>query len=113
MKPRAKPQDSRMKDLLRSKLKNIINLRHELVRQSKLIDWARLEESFGPYYGEAGRPGLPIRLIVGLGRVELPTYGLGNRRSIQLSYSPNPQSLPCGRYRLVASRICQICTADV
>jgi hypothetical protein len=25
---------------------------------------------------------------VGLGRVELPTYGLGNRRSIQLSYSP-------------------------
>jgi hypothetical protein len=26
--------------------------------------------------------------MVGLGRVELPTYGLGNRRSIQLSYSP-------------------------
>jgi hypothetical protein len=25
---------------------------------------------------------------MGLGRVELPTYGLGNRRSIQLSYSP-------------------------
>ncbi len=28
------------------------------------------------------------RKVVGLGRVELPTYGLGNRRSIQLSYSP-------------------------
>ena len=26
--------------------------------------------------------------MVGLGRVELPTYGLGNRRSIHLSYSP-------------------------
>jgi hypothetical protein len=26
--------------------------------------------------------------LVGLGRVELPTYGLGNRRSIHLSYSP-------------------------
>ena len=25
---------------------------------------------------------------MGLGRVELPTYGLGNRRSIHLSYSP-------------------------
>jgi hypothetical protein len=25
---------------------------------------------------------------VGLGRLELPTYGLGNRRSIHLSYSP-------------------------
>ena len=27
-------------------------------------------------------------MMVGLGRVELPTYGLGNRRSIHLSYSP-------------------------
>ncbi len=27
--------------------------------------------------------------MVGLGRVELPTYGLGNRRSIHLSYSPD------------------------
>jgi hypothetical protein len=26
--------------------------------------------------------------MVGLGRFELPTYGLGNRRSIHLSYSP-------------------------
>jgi hypothetical protein len=32
--------------------------------------------------------------MVGLGRLELPTYGLGNRRSIHLSYSPeaNPPS---------------------
>jgi hypothetical protein len=31
--------------------------------------------------------------MVGLGRLELPTYGLGNRRSIHLSYSPvkNPE----------------------
>src|ERR1700722_3979015 len=29
-----------------------------------------------------------MRKVVGLGRVELPTYGLGNRRSIHLSYSP-------------------------
>ena len=26
--------------------------------------------------------------MVGLGRIELPTYGLGNRRSVQLSYNP-------------------------
>ena len=30
--------------------------------------------------------------MVGLGRIELPTYGLGNRRSVQLSYSPNDTS---------------------
>ena len=29
-----------------------------------------------------------LREMVGLGRFELPTYGLGNRRSIHLSYSP-------------------------
>jgi IS5 family transposase len=45
-----KPQDSGTEELFRSKLKNIINLRHELVRLGKLIDWARLEAHFAPYY---------------------------------------------------------------
>jgi len=66
MKPRVKPQDSGTEELFRSKLKNIINLRHELVRLGDLIDWARLEAHFAPYYKDAGRPGLPIRLVVGL-----------------------------------------------
>jgi len=66
MKPRPKLQDSGTEELFRSKLKNIINLRHELVRLGELIDWARLEAHFAPYYKEAGRPGLPIRLVVGL-----------------------------------------------
>jgi hypothetical protein len=43
MKRSVKPQDSRMQELLRSKLKSVINLRHEL---------ARLEASFAPYYSE-------------------------------------------------------------
>jgi hypothetical protein len=30
------------------------------------------------------------RVMVGLGRFELPTHGLGNRCSIHLSYSPAP-----------------------
>jgi hypothetical protein len=51
-----KPQDSGTEELFRSKLKNIINLRHELVRLGELIDWARLEAHFAPYYKEAGRP---------------------------------------------------------
>ena len=66
MKPRVKPQDSGVEELFRAKLKNIINMRHELVRLGDLIDWARLEAHFAPYYSEAGRPGLPIRLVVGL-----------------------------------------------
>src|SRR6202795_2180037 len=66
MKPRPKPQDSGTQDLFRAKLKNIINVQHELVRLGELIDWERLEVHFAPYYREAGRPGLPIRLVVGL-----------------------------------------------
>src|SRR3984893_372795 len=66
MNPRPKPQDSGTQELFRAKLKNIINVQHELVRLGELIDWERLEVHFAPYYREAGRPGLPIRLVVGL-----------------------------------------------
>src|ERR1700723_134564 len=65
MKPRPRPE-SGTEELFRSKLKNIINMRHELVRLGELIDWARLEEHFAVYYKQAGRPGLAIRLVVGL-----------------------------------------------
>ena len=41
--------------------------------------------------------------LVGLGRVELPTYGLGNRRSIHLSYSPVSLS-PKSNMQLFGSR---------
>lgn len=66
MKPKVKPQESGSEELFRSKLKNIINLRHELVRLSELIDWARLETHFASYYSAVGRPGVPVRLVVGL-----------------------------------------------
>src|SRR5258708_12744803 len=66
MKPRSKPQESGTQELFRAKLRNIINLSHELVRLGELIDWGRLEAHFATYYREAGRPGLPMRLVVGL-----------------------------------------------
>jgi transposase, IS5 family len=66
MKPRPTQQDSGTEELFRAKLKNIINLRHELVRLAELIDWKQMEEHFAVYYGELGRPGKPIRLLVGL-----------------------------------------------
>lgn len=50
MKPRVKPQDSGTEELFRSKLKNIINPGQELVRLGELIDRARLEAHFAPYY---------------------------------------------------------------
>jgi IS5 family transposase len=40
--------------------------RHELLRLAALVDRAALDAAFGPLYAEAGRPGLPTRLVAGL-----------------------------------------------
>ncbi len=48
-------------------LKQFINESHELVGLSKKIDWESLEKDLSVYYCEDnGRPGVPIRLIVGI-----------------------------------------------
>lgn len=48
-------------------LKQFINESHELVQLSKKIDWESLERDLRVYYCEDnGRPGVPIRLIVGI-----------------------------------------------
>jgi hypothetical protein len=41
-------------------------------------------------YLEVGTEHLITKSMVGLGRFELPTLGLGNQCSIHLSYSPAP-----------------------
>jgi transposase, IS5 family len=44
-----------------------LDFRHPLVRLSEELDWEVFTEAFGPLYdAEQGRPGLPIRLLVGL-----------------------------------------------
>ena len=54
-------------DLFRSRLDQMINMRHELVILADMIDWSHFEAEFGAYYVEKkGRPGKPIRLMVGL-----------------------------------------------
>ena len=48
-------------------LRQFINESHELVQLSKKIDWESLERDLSVYYcGDNGRPGVPIRLIVGV-----------------------------------------------
>lgn len=53
-------------DMFRNRLENILNHRHELYQLGKLIDWEVFENDFGKLYSEEGRPGVPIRLMVGL-----------------------------------------------
>ena len=54
-------------DLFRSRLDQILNRRHPLYRLADTIDWSVFDKDFGRLYVEnVGRPGLSIRLLVGL-----------------------------------------------
>ena len=54
-------------DLFRQELVNLIDLRHELCVLAGKIDWKALQRQFGGLYAAGvGRPGHPIRLMVGL-----------------------------------------------
>ena len=62
--PRKTPASAH--DLFRSRLENIINMRHELVRLAGRIEWSFFDQAYEAFYAEAGRPGIPTRLMVGL-----------------------------------------------
>jgi IS5 family transposase len=65
-RPREK-RETGEQDLFRSRLDQIINMNHELVRLSQAIDWAHLEARFGAAYSDGpGMPPLPTRLMAGL-----------------------------------------------
>lgn len=54
-------------ELFRSRLDQIIDMTRPLVRLAGQIDWDAFDKEFGSLYHEKrGRPGLPIRLLVGL-----------------------------------------------
>ncbi len=65
MKPK-KQEMSACDDLFRLRLEQMLDQGHALYRLSGKIDWRALEERFGGLYAEEGRPGIPIRLMVGL-----------------------------------------------
>ncbi len=65
MKPSREPP-SGSADLFRSRLENIIDMRHELVRLADAIEWAFFVDAFEAFYSEEGRPGIPTRMMVGL-----------------------------------------------
>jgi len=53
-------------DLFRSRLDQIINLKHELVQLGLKIDWAWIDSEIAPLYSEKGRPGIETRFVIGL-----------------------------------------------
>ena len=77
MKPRERRETGQV-DLLRSRLDEIIDMNHALVKLSRTIDWTFLEERFGAVYEDKpGRPPLPTRLMAGLAILK-HTYDLSD-----------------------------------
>ena len=66
MRPRER-RETGEHDLFRSRLDQIIDLNHALVKLARAIDWRFLEERFGSVYTDGpGSPPLPTRLMAGL-----------------------------------------------
>ena len=61
-----KAQSNNQQDLFRHRLENTINMRHELVILARGIDRERLDDHFGKFFSENGRPGIPSRVMIGL-----------------------------------------------
>ena len=80
---------SPINDLFRQRLENIIDMRHELVKLSEIIDWSSLNEEFGALYSDVtGRVGKPIRLMAGILLLQ-HTYKLSDDEVVK-RWSENP-----------------------
>src|SRR5208337_3553923 len=63
MRPRERREVGEQ-DLFRSRLDQIIDMKHALVKLSRAIDWRVLEQRFGSVYTDGpGSPPLPTRLM--------------------------------------------------
>jgi len=76
------PDPNPLDDFFRARLSQQIDRRHALVRLAELLDWRVFEERFGElYHPQVGRPGLPIRLMVGLCYLQ-HTFGLSDEEVV-------------------------------
>jgi IS5 family transposase len=53
-------------NLFQTRLIELINLAHPLVKLSAELDWSKMEFEFQNLYSEQGRPSIAIRKIAGL-----------------------------------------------
>src|SRR6202790_731275 len=83
MRPRERREGGEQ-DLFRSRLDQVINMDHALVKLARTIDWRFLEEKFGAVYADgSGRPPLPTRLMAGLAILK-HTYNLSDEMVCEL-----------------------------
>src|SRR4030095_4390816 len=79
MRPRER-NDTGEQDLFRSRLDQIIDMKHPLVTLGRTVDWGFLESRFGEVYtDDPGQPPLPTRLMAGLAILK-HTYDLSDEQ---------------------------------
>jgi IS5 family transposase len=77
MLPRER-RETGAQDLFRSRLDQVIDMKHALVRLARTVDWGFLEGRFGEVYTDSpGQPPLPTRLMAGLAILK-HTYDLSD-----------------------------------
>ena len=78
MRPKQQPK-ARHDDLFRSRLDQIINLKHELVILAESIDWAWIDAELADRFSDQGRPAEPVRFMIGMFMLKA-TYGLSDEQ---------------------------------
>ena len=64
---KSKKVEKTQEEIFKSRLDQMLDMSHPLCRLANSIDWEYFEREFGKFYVEkVGRPGKPIRLMVGL-----------------------------------------------
>jgi IS5 family transposase len=87
MKPR-KIEQIPQSDMFRLRLDQMLNQRHALYKLASQIHWDAAETEFGNLYSEEGRPGIPIRLMIGLHYLK-HTYNLSDEEVVA-QWAENP-----------------------
>jgi IS5 family transposase len=93
------PDPTEPDDLFRARLSQQIDRRHPLVRLAGPIDWEVFEARFGElYHPHVGRPGIPIRLMVGLSYLQ-HTFALSDE-AVVARWVENPYFCGCDYLQL-------------
>jgi IS5 family transposase len=83
MKPKKKPEGPIQSEMLKVFLKDIVSDRHPLVQLVDMVDWEVFEEKLASTFcDDNGRPGLPVRLMVGLHYLKY-TYALSDEAVVE------------------------------
>ncbi len=66
MKPKTTAKNDFQLSLTKIPLHTLVSKEHELVKLSSVINWQSLEEHFGSFFEEKGRPAISTRLMIAL-----------------------------------------------